>query len=183
VVDNRSAGEAFTRLVADPALRRQMGAAGRQRARERFSWSKVVRAYEDIWSSQDEQLRSGLAIAPSPRETPHVPAIYPPPELSFAGYPSCWLPDETPLAATQDGVDRLKSLMTLPLTNYAGGQRIVDTAILTEVIAAAQQACSLGELRHLLQNQSRGTSPQTATATIAWMLKYNLLERDRSLST
>lgn len=179
VVDNRSAGEAFTRLVADPALRRQMGAAGRRHAQERFSWSKVVRAYEDIWSSQDEQLRSRRAIEPSLRESPHVPAIYPPPELSFVGYPSCWLPDETPLVATHEAVDRLKSLMSLPLTNYAGGQRIVDVAILTEVIAAAQQVSNLGELRHLLQKESRDISPQMATATIAWMLKYDLLERDR----
>jgi glycosyltransferase involved in cell wall biosynthesis len=42
---------ALERLLADPGLRRRLGAAGRERAREQFSWATVtdatVRAYAD----------------------------------------------------------------------------------------------------------------------------------------
>jgi D-inositol-3-phosphate glycosyltransferase len=43
--------EALERLLGDPGLRRRLGAAGRERARERFSWASVtdatLRAYAD----------------------------------------------------------------------------------------------------------------------------------------
>ena len=43
---------AIERLLADPELRRRLGAAGRERARERFSWERVtaetLRAYGDV---------------------------------------------------------------------------------------------------------------------------------------
>jgi len=35
---------ALQRLLADPGLRRSLGAAGRERARERFSWDAVTDA-------------------------------------------------------------------------------------------------------------------------------------------
>jgi MMP alpha-(1->4)-mannosyltransferase len=47
--------QALERLVGDEALRRRLGAAGRERIREHFSWdrftSETVRAYEDSLSS------------------------------------------------------------------------------------------------------------------------------------
>jgi len=45
---------ALERLLADPELRRRLGAAGRERARERFSWDRVtdatLQAYRDVAS-------------------------------------------------------------------------------------------------------------------------------------
>jgi glycosyltransferase involved in cell wall biosynthesis len=35
---------ALERLLGDPELRRRLGAAGRERARERFSWAAVTDA-------------------------------------------------------------------------------------------------------------------------------------------
>jgi glycosyltransferase involved in cell wall biosynthesis len=54
---------ALRRLLADPELRRRLGAAGRERVRERFSWAAVTAAttaaYEDV--------RGGTAGAPPRR--------------------------------------------------------------------------------------------------------------------
>jgi glycosyltransferase involved in cell wall biosynthesis len=41
---------ALRRLIADPDLRRRLGAAGRQRARERFSWDAVTSAVVDAYA-------------------------------------------------------------------------------------------------------------------------------------
>jgi glycosyltransferase involved in cell wall biosynthesis len=42
--DPRALGAALRRLLADPDLRHRLGAAGRQRAQERFSWAAVTEA-------------------------------------------------------------------------------------------------------------------------------------------
>jgi glycosyltransferase involved in cell wall biosynthesis len=48
--------EALERLLADRELRRRLGAAGRERVREQFSWERfsaeTIRAYEDALSSK-----------------------------------------------------------------------------------------------------------------------------------
>lgn len=49
-VDVGAATEAFLALIADPALRRRMGAAGRARALETFDWSVIVPAYQALWT-------------------------------------------------------------------------------------------------------------------------------------
>ena len=42
--DPQALREALERLLADPELRRRLGAAGRERAREHFSWERVTDA-------------------------------------------------------------------------------------------------------------------------------------------
>jgi glycosyltransferase involved in cell wall biosynthesis len=41
---------ALEQLLADPKLRQRLGAAGRQRARERFSWDAVTSAVVDAYA-------------------------------------------------------------------------------------------------------------------------------------
>jgi len=54
--DTRALRAALERLLHDPELRSRLGAAGRERARERFSWDIVVRAtlaaYSDALAAQ-----------------------------------------------------------------------------------------------------------------------------------
>src|SRR5262249_40751316 len=86
-VELEATADALGRLVADAELRRQMGTAGRARAVERFTWEKVVRAYEALWAEQEhEVMASGKS-----RRAALSPAQYPAPEESFTGYPTRWL--------------------------------------------------------------------------------------------
>ena len=64
VVDPEAAADALSRLLADPDLRRRMGAAGRIRAVEHFRWERVIRPYETLW---EEQARGDVLVA---AETP-----------------------------------------------------------------------------------------------------------------
>jgi glycosyltransferase involved in cell wall biosynthesis len=63
-VDVEAATAAYVRLIEDPALGRRLGEAGRNRARERFDWSVVVRAYQDLWQELAE-VRRGASSSPS----------------------------------------------------------------------------------------------------------------------
>ena len=109
-VDPAAAADALTRLVADVGLRERMGAAGRRRAVERFAWEHVIRAYESLWTDQQRELAKHPAAAPGP-------VRYPPPERSFAGYPTAWLDDASMVRAAEGAAPLLTPLLTMPLTN------------------------------------------------------------------
>ncbi len=48
---SRDLAAAIDRLLADPALRKRMGTAGRRRVEERFAWSSIARRTIDVYSS------------------------------------------------------------------------------------------------------------------------------------
>src|SRR5439155_9210303 len=54
-VDISAASEAYARLIRDAQLRLRMGEAGRKQALDRFDWPHVIKAYEDLWQSQEAQ--------------------------------------------------------------------------------------------------------------------------------
>ncbi len=61
VVDIGAAAEAFRALIADPALRHRMGAAGQLRVREAFDWAVVIPQYQALWREQQE-IRSAAPV-------------------------------------------------------------------------------------------------------------------------
>lgn len=60
--DVRAAADALVRLVSEPELAARMGAAGRERARERFSASESRRR----WAAAVERVRPAAAVRPRP---------------------------------------------------------------------------------------------------------------------
>jgi glycosyltransferase involved in cell wall biosynthesis len=165
-VDAEAAAEALAKLVADADLRRRMGTAGRARAVELFRWERVIRMYEELWA---EQARAVDDWSPPTR---HGPAIYPAPEVTFAGYPSHWLDDSALVRATPDAATRLPLFTALPLTGVSADRRCRDLNVVAAVLAAAETR-SVGELA--IAFQSAGADPVQARATVAWLLKYDLL--------
>ncbi|MBM3396787.1 MAG: glycosyltransferase family 4 protein, partial [Betaproteobacteria bacterium] len=53
-VDVEATAQALIRLFESPELRRQMGEAGRQRAREVYDWSAIIPQYEALWAQLTE---------------------------------------------------------------------------------------------------------------------------------
>jgi glycosyltransferase involved in cell wall biosynthesis len=177
VVDPDAAASAYARLLTDSALRLQMGAAGRERVLQHFTWERVVRAYEELWRQQDAERRGHAAqVMARPGEGP---PCYPSPELSFAGYPTGLLDAEALVCAAPGAVDELARILTLPLCTYAG-QRVKEELALRAALERAAAPVSLGELATSFGAQA-ATAAQ-ARATVAWLLKYGLLKRVDSLT-
>jgi glycosyltransferase involved in cell wall biosynthesis len=167
-VDPVDAARCLADLIADPAQRRRMGEAGRARVLERFTWRGVVASYEALWSDLDAHRR---AIAPAP---PRPPALYPPPERSFAAYPTRWLSDSDRLIAAVDEANHtLDQLLGMPLTNHVPDHRATDPTSLRAVLDAARPGATVSALVDILA--SSATDPRQARATIAWLIKYGLL--------
>jgi len=74
-------------LAADPELRRKMGDAGRQRAFEKFEWSRVINAYEELWNELSlRRTNQDDATAPAPGASFHPSR--PDPFSMFSSFPT-----------------------------------------------------------------------------------------------
>jgi glycosyltransferase involved in cell wall biosynthesis len=173
VVDPEAAAAALSRLLSDEPLRRRMGDAGRQRVLEHFTWAGVIRAYEALWQSQETQRRDFVARGSAVSRSLEGPPCYPGLEVSFEGYPSGWLNDETILETAPGAEARLATLLASPLTSYARERRLADEAALRLVLAEGTRSRTLTELDAVLGRL--GASRRQGRATLSWLLKYGLL--------
>jgi glycosyltransferase involved in cell wall biosynthesis len=171
-----AAAAGYARLLADADLRRRLGAAGRQRVLERFTWAGVVQAYEALWRSQ-EALRQAQhrSASAGPRRGP---ARYPVPEVSFADYTTEVVDAPDELQAVPGAAGLLERLLATPMTSMAGHCRLQEAQALRELLARADAPRSVAELDQELARF--GASLPAGRATLAWMLKYGLLHLARS---
>jgi glycosyltransferase involved in cell wall biosynthesis len=172
-VDPEAAAEAYARLLGDADLRRRLGAAGRQRVLERFTWERVVRAYEALWREQDAERRAHLASSAAAAPPVTGPPCYPAPEVSFAGYPTRLLDANSMVEAVPQEEVQLRRFLALPLCNYAESRRVDNEGVLRAVLFPQAVPRPVGELEDVLRRHGAGNGP--ARATLAWLLKYGLL--------
>lgn len=167
-VDIPSAANAVTKLVADPALRQRMGANGRQRVLQHFTWERVIAAYEALWAEQQREL------AKYQRPTkPVMPARMPPPELAFATYPTMWMREEVRCQAGPEAAFWLRHCVSLPITNVQYVPRHRDEAVLLKVLNFAAEPRSFADMVNFLSPND--PSSEVARSTLGWLFKYGLL--------
>lgn len=166
-VDVPAAAAAFRRLFEDAALRESMGGAARQRVLELFTWRHVVARYEEVWREQ-EAVR--LEYARAERTEVHTPPPYPDVEFSFASYRSEVLPPDRRVVCGPDAEGELEVMLGFALTSYRKNRRVADLPTLHRALRRAEGGCTISEACEAL-----GPDPERARATVAWMLKYDLL--------
>jgi glycosyltransferase involved in cell wall biosynthesis len=172
-IDTPAMAAALGRLIGDDSLRAQMGAAGRRRAVQQFSWFGVIKSYERLWSEQEAE-RSACALA-VPRSNSGGrlagPAAYPAPERTFGGYPTRRLDDADRVVAAAGAVQAVEGLLTMPLTHHASDRRVTYLSLVRAALAVAP--ASVGDFDRFWAEA--GIERCAGRATIAWMLKYDLL--------
>jgi starch synthase len=94
-VDVQATAEALVRLIRSAELRRQMGAAGRQRAREAYDWRVIIPRYEALWAELAE-VRASKSAESQPLAWPWPARMDP--FHGFAAYPTRSLTPDTVLA-------------------------------------------------------------------------------------
>lgn len=171
-VDPEAAALAYARLIDDPALRQAMGYTGRRLALARYSWPRIIRAYDELWQSQEAERRDHLSHDAQPARTFSSPAMYPDLETTFTGYPSRWLSDGEVVVSTRL-VEALDLFLAMPLTNHVPEHRVADAIVLRAVLAEAAASCTVAHLDAALRRF--GVAHGVGRATVAWLLKYGLL--------
>ena len=181
-IDVTDMKSAIVRLVSDEPLRHAMGQAGRRRALEYFSWPRIIRQYEALWDTQETE-----RLAWNQKENEECKsqaecwgaagaAAYPSPERTFSSYPTIRLDRHDHLVATPDASDALELLLAHTLTHHTPGRRVSSPEILRA--ALAEVPCSIGELDRFWS--SSGIEHSIGRASLAWMLKYNLIRGVRN---
>ncbi|HZW13186.1 MAG TPA: glycosyltransferase family 4 protein [Noviherbaspirillum sp.] len=119
-VDVSATAEAFKQLFLSPALRVQMGAAGRQRAREVYDWTVIIPQYETLWGQLTEIRK---AQAPSLKSLAHPWPARMDPFHAFASYPTSALSPDTVLGLVDPDAEqawsRVSAYAKLAMVNFA----------------------------------------------------------------
>lgn len=177
-VDLRRTTEALTALAADPGLRRRMGAAGRQRARETFDWRVIIGRLQALLA----ELAAIRAAAPgttAPRR--EGAAAFPlrgDPFAVFATYPTAAFSAATALAPGPlfGRIDPAR-LLGDPLNAFAAGWRAGDgtlQAMLGLVVATPGISAAA-----LIDAAAAGAPPSSADHALrglAFLVKMGVLQ-------
>jgi len=155
-------------------LRRQMGEAGRQRARAVYDWAAIIPQYEALWAQLNE-IRTVQGKELKPLAHPWPARMDP--FHAFASYPTQGLNEQTALGLVDTDADTALK-RTLAYRQLA----MIDFA---KVILPSED-----EIRAVLQ--AAATGPQAAVALVAavpaerqafvfrclaWLLKLGVLKR------
>jgi glycosyltransferase involved in cell wall biosynthesis len=180
IVDTAKTAEAFASLIRDSSLRQRMGAGGRRRAEQLFAWPKIIKAYESLWAEQEQErlsvMRGQGAVVrgqETGRKDEAKPGRFADPEMIFERYPSRWLSGLDRFQTSSGAAAHLELLLKMPLTNHVAKHRCNDAKVLSQLLDAASQPCSISQAQGFLTKA--GVASETISPTIAWMLKYDLL--------
>jgi starch synthase len=171
-VDVAATVQAFNRLFVSPELRRQMGDAGRQRAREVYDWAVIIPQYEALWTQLGE-LRKAQEPALKPLAHPWPTRMDP--FHAFAGYPTQTLRTETVVglvdAEVEAAICRLAEYRALAMVKFAAVVLPSDAEcrMVLETLAEGPRASVF-----LVQALPVDRQPMVFRA-IAWLLKLGIL--------
>lgn len=174
-VDIDTAAAALSRLMQDPALRRAMGTAARQRACEHYDWQAIIPRYEALWAQQNEQRQAqpGRQARPS-----HPWPARMDPFHAFAAYPSSTLLPQTRFVLTDidasSAMARLKRYTALAMVAYARPILPEDAELQALLARAAQGPCTAADLVACLPLPRRAL----ALRALVWLSKLGLIKPD-----
>ena len=172
VVDVREMAQAFTRLIDDPNLRRQMGQAGRARTRRLFEWSVIIPQYYALWADlakRRDKETSSMQLQDGPLANP---AAVDPFRL-YRAYPTAAVSQEDLLQTSHPLTeDELRTFMDL--TGATALARLVtqpETILQVQAAIARTQTVSFAELQGKLN-----ASPRSVEGAVLWLIKFDLVQ-------
>jgi len=171
-VDVQAAAAAFEKLFNSPELRRQMGEAGRARAREVYDWKPIIGQYEALWAQLSE-IR--VAQAKGLQPLPHPWPARMDPFHAFAGYPTQTLTPQTVLAMvdadTDTALKRTLAYRQLAMVDFA---RIV-LPTQAEIEAVLREATQPQPAQVLVAGIAKERQAFVFRA-LTWLLKLGVLK-------
>ncbi len=163
--------EALHTLMANPALRKQMGKEAQKRAATRYTFDAVVDTWIDFWQE--------LAAAPiSQEQEKRIRAAKHPYALdfgkTFAAYSTHELHSQSLLQCTDLGRAFLEK--KAPWNNFGLVAVNINEQLITALVGFAQQSCTLEQLMTQADTWRKNVSDEALLAHVYWLVKQDLLE-------
>ncbi|MCZ4340359.1 glycosyltransferase family 4 protein [Sphingomonadaceae bacterium G21617-S1] len=170
-VDMAQLVDRLAALVADPALRRSMGAAGRERVVAEYDWSVIYPRYRALWQELESIRTHESATAVTAEWLKRAPRAHPAhddPFRRFASYPSHMITLDTPVRAAPGASRAAYDALTGRLMF---GFWKLEAGLAERVIVAAQAGPRpLSDIA-----REAGLDARLAIEQIARLAKMNLL--------
>lgn len=169
IIDCSELAKSLRLLGESPELRRRLGEEGQRRARETFSWARIIPRYEEMWSELHR------LTPPAATDAEPIPAPDDKVFEVFQHYPTTLLDDTVQLRASDRARAILAGKIPMP-ANYADTSLLISGTVLTTALTAIGDASApLGKFRSLLA-QHCGCDEDLVGYQLSWLLKYGLLE-------
>jgi len=170
-VDPGALREALGILFSDPDRAREMGRAGRERARRLFAWPAVISRCTEVWTS----LSTLAKTIPIPRKNESDPELLDPHEV-FAHYgtrPPEGVRGAVRLAAL--GQQILDGRVPMPPT-FTDLLALSDGKLLTALVLGLRAGARAASTHQLECAAHTGRDPSEAAWLLAWLVKYGVVE-------
>ena len=172
-VDIQATAQAFIRLFQSPELRREMGEAGRMRARAVYDWATIIPQYEALWAQLTE-IRKIRSKDLKPLEHPWPARMDP--FHAFTTYSTQMLAPQTMLdlvdADAETALKRTLIYRKLAMIDFAKIILLDDGEIQVVINAAAGNPKSAIEL---IANLPAERQP-FVFRSLAWLVKIGVLK-------
>ena len=172
VIDVNQLAHWIGKLADDQPLRRQLGAAARRSAHQKFDWSAVMPRYFDLWREQFERLEQARR-----NEAPPVAAAWTKfdPAHVFAGYSSKhvsgdMLVSKGPFFSRWDNVTKIPGLFLVGAVLV----RKSEYATLKEIFSQGRPL----SIAHVVKRFPPGIE-QRVTRSLLWLIKIGFLQLHR----
>ena len=172
-VDVEAAAQAFTRLFASDELRKTMGNAAQQRAREVYDWAAIIPQYEALWT-QLTDIRHAQAKDLKPLAQPWPARMDP--FYAFAGYPTQALTPQTVLGLVDVDVQtaflRAADYRQLAMVDFAKIVLPTEAEVLAVLFRAKSGPQSAIDLVQAIPSERRAF----VFRSLVWLVKLNILK-------
>jgi hypothetical protein len=164
------AADALARLIADPELRRRMGAAGRERVRQSFDWKVVAGQLNALVDDLAERRAAGA----DPKTNHPAHPVKGDPFRDFAGFATGVLGFDTPLSAAPGATaDQVRSAGAVALDVAFNGWRasLEECAYVVELLAPAEPRTVRDILMAFPQERRRAVM-----LGLMWLAKHGFVD-------
>ena len=168
VVDPQALTQVLQQLATNSGLRAQMGAAGQERAKQKYDWPIIIDRYSKLATELNAIRQQQMSTQP-PKSWPQRSD----PFYRFAHFSTSTLSGNWLVHARPDAETQLKVLMSLNMANYALDAELLKTenlqTLLHEVVAKGAQSVNL-----LLAKTQLATP--TGVRALLWLWKFDVIQ-------
>ncbi len=160
--------DALVTLICDDALREQMGRNARAYALENYSWEKIIRSYEEVWSVRYEQAQQDTVQ--DKKDSFYVVPYF----RLFEHYPTNVLSLRAVVQCTERGRALCKPASQVSIYKELKGFLFADE--IKAIAKSTDVPMHVTDLLGTLQRIFDGLTEDELMRHVLWMLKFGYLE-------